>query len=42
MAQKLILALNKTKVTASYKNAAYKVKYTYTHYGGFLTSRVNT
>ncbi|MBQ4547561.1 MAG: M23 family metallopeptidase [Oscillospiraceae bacterium] len=33
MAQKLILPINKCKLTASYKNAAYKTKYGYTHYG---------
>ena len=38
MAQKLILALNKTKVTASYKNEPYKNKYTFTHYGVDMAS----
>lgn len=33
MAQKLILPLNKTRLTASYKNAAYKTRYGFTHYG---------
>ena len=33
MAQKLILPLNNTKLTASYKNTAYREKYGFTHYG---------
>lgn len=31
--QKLILPLNRTKLTASYKNETYKKKYGFTHYG---------
>lgn len=33
MAQKLILPINKCKLTASYKNAAYETKYSLVHYG---------
>lgn len=33
MAQKLILPLNKTIISASYKNTAYKAKFKFTHFG---------
>lgn len=38
MSQKLILPINNTKLTASYKTDAYKNRFGYHHYGGDLVS----
>ena len=39
MAQKLILPINKTRVTAGYKNPNYKKEFGYNHYGSDLTDQ---
>ena len=38
MAQKLILPINKTRITAGYKNANYKNQFGFNHYGSDSTS----
>ena len=40
MSQKLILPLNKAQLTAGYKNANYKTKFGFTHYGIDLSNGV--
>lgn len=42
MAQKLILPINKMRVTAAYKNANYKRQFGYTHYGIDCTDKART
>ena len=42
MAQKLILPINKCRVTAGYKNANYKRDFGYNHYGADLTDRAKS
>lgn len=42
MAQKLILPINKCRVTAGYRNANYKRDFGYNHYGVDLTDRTKT
>lgn len=42
MAQKLILPINKCRVTAGYKNANYRKQFGYTHYGVDLTDKQRT
>ena len=42
MAQKLILPINKCKLTASYKNAAYKTKFGFPHYGIDMVSTADS
>ena len=39
MAQKLILPINKMRLTAGYKNANYKKQFGYTHYGVDMTDK---
>ena len=39
MAQKLILPINKLRITAGYKNANYRKEYGYTHYGCDFTDQ---
>lgn len=39
MAQKLILPINETRITASYKNSNYKRQFGYTHYGIDMTDK---
>lgn len=39
MAQKLILPINKARLTAGYKNANYKKQFGYTHYGIDMTDK---
>ena len=42
MAQRLILPINKMRVTAGYKNAKYKQQFGYTHYGVDVTDAKRT
>lgn len=42
MAQKLILPINATRVTAGYKNSNYKKQFGYTHYGMDLTDQAKS
>lgn len=42
MAQKLILPINKTRITAGYKNANYRKQFGYTHYGIDLTDQARS
>lgn len=42
MAQKLILPINKTRITSGYKNANYRKQFGYTHYGVDLTDQART
>ena len=37
--QKLILPINETRITASYKNSNYKKQFGYTHYGIDMTDK---
>lgn len=39
MAQKLILPINKARITAGYKNSNYKKQFGYTHYGIDMTDK---
>ena len=39
MAQKLILPINNTRITAGYKNNNYKQQFGYTHYGVDMTDK---
>ena len=39
MAQKLILPINKLRITAGYKNANYRKEFGYTHYGCDFTDQ---
>lgn len=39
MAQKLILPINKTRITAGYKNANYRKEFGYNHYGADFTDQ---
>ena len=42
MAQKLILPINATRITAGYKNANYRKEFGYTHYGLDLTDKARS
>lgn len=42
MAQKLILPINKSRITAGYKNSNYKKEFGYTHYGVDLTDQARS
>ena len=42
MSQKLILPINKCRITAGYKNAKYKKQFGYTHYGIDMTDQARS
>ena len=42
MAQKLILGINQSRVTAGYKNANYRKEFGYTHFGVDYTDKKET
>lgn len=42
MAQKLILPINKCRITSGYKNANYKKEFGYTHYGVDMTDKAKS
>ena len=42
MAQRLILPINKARITSGYKNANYKKQFGYTHYGIDMTDKAKT
>ena len=39
MAQRLILGINSTRITAAYKNANYRKQFGYSHYGVDMTDK---